>query len=92
MTKRVVIDASIIVNAYTCANDTEDFKLALALIEQIKSGDIVGAVPEHFNIECASVISKYQRRNKTEITQANALKFLEFLEFANVVPAQELRH
>ena len=76
----VVVDASIALDLYTTPLGSPAHMRAIALFKEIAAHTVKASVPDHFSIECASGVIRYQRRNSKTVTQANALEFLNQLD------------
>ena len=74
---KVVVDASIIMDAYTTTLGSDANRRSIALIEAIMDGSVQAYAPDHFSVECANAGRKYQQRNRKVITMQDTLQFFE---------------
>lgn len=72
---KVVVDASIIMDAFTCKPETEGYRVSMALLEAIMNGDIEAAAPDHFTIECANAGRSFQQTYPKVLTMKDTLDF-----------------
>jgi predicted nucleic acid-binding protein len=72
---RVVVDASIIMDAFTTTLGSDANRRSLSLLQAIMAGEVQALAPDHFTIECANAGRKYQQRNRDAITMRDTLQF-----------------
>ena len=76
----VVVDASIALDLFTTPLHSPAYASAKALFQVIGDGKVIASVPDHFSIEVANAMLKYQRRYNTMKKPKEAIEFLGHLE------------
>ncbi len=76
----VVVDASIMLDAFTAPKASEAFQRARQLLTEIQAGQVRAAAPEHFSIEVASGALKFQRRHRDQLSAKDVLGFLKAVD------------